>query len=85
MVELENTEVPKMSHLLKYRYRYADDTIAFFKDAHTETIMSVLTNHHTDIKFIHEAEEDGVISFFDVHHFHARKPNNKLLLKVKNR
>ena len=80
MVELENTEVPKLSHLLKDWYRYVDDTIAFVKDAHTETIMSVLNNHHTDIKFTHEAEEDGAIPFLDVHI--QRKPDNKLRLKV---
>ena len=80
MVELENTEVPKLSHLLKDWYRYVDDTIAFVKDAHIETIMSVLNNHHTDIKFAHEAEEDGAIPFLDVHI--QRKPDNKLSLKV---
>ena len=48
MVELENTEAPNMSDLLKYFYRYVEHMIAFVKDSCTVTIMSVLNNHHND-------------------------------------
>ena len=50
------------------------------KDGHTENIVSVLNNHHDDIKFTHETEENGVIPFLDVNI--QRKTDNKLRLKV---
>ena len=80
MVELENKEVPALSNSLQSWYRYVDDTIAFVKEDQIENIVSILNNHHKDIKFTHEFEEDGAIPFLDVHI--QRKPNNKLRLKV---
>lgn len=43
----------------------------------------ILNNHHNDIKFTHESEEDGEIPFLDVHI--QRKLNRKLFLKVQRK
>ena len=80
MVELENSIVPAMSDILTTWYRYVDDTIAFVKEDQINNIISTLNNYHRDIKFTHETEENGAISFLDVHM--QRTSNNKLRLKV---
>ena len=66
MVELENKEVPALSNSLQSWYRYVDDTIAFVKEDQIENIVSILNNHHKDIKFTHEFEEDGAIPLLGV-------------------
>ena len=76
MVELENKEVPEMSSSLQHWYRYVDDTIAFVKEDQIENILSTLNNHHKDIKFTREFEEDGTIPFLDVDI--ERKEENKV-------
>ena len=80
MVELENNKVPTMSESLINWYRYVDDTIAFVKEDQIGNIVSVLNNHHKDIKFTHETEENGMIPFLDVSI--QRTDDNKLRLKV---
>ena len=80
MVELENTKVPEMSNLLSDWYRYVDDTIACVKEDEVDNVVSILNNHHDDIKFTHETEVDGVIAFLDVQI--QRTVENKLRLKV---
>ena len=80
MVELENNKVPTMSESLINWYRYVDDTIAFVKEDQIGNIVSVLNNHHKDIKFTHETEENGMIPFLDVSI--QRTDDKKLRLKV---
>ena len=80
MVELENKEVPTMSSSLQHWYRYVDDTIAFVKENQIESILYKLNNHHKDIKFTRELEEESRISFLDVDI--RRNPDNTLRLKV---
>ena len=80
MVELENKEVPAMSSILTNWYRYVDDTIAFVKEDQINNVLNLLNNHHKDIKFTHEIEENGKIPFLDV--LLQRKENNKLRLSV---
>ena len=80
MVELENTKVPTMCDSLINWYRYVDDTIAFVKEDQIDNIVSILNNHHKDIKFTHEIEENGRIPFLDVSM--QRTDDNKLRLQV---
>ena len=69
-----------MSNFLSNWYRYVDDTIAFVKEDEIANVVSILNNHHDDIKFTHETEEDGMIPFLDVNL--KRTDDNKLRLKV---
>ena len=66
MVELENSVVPQLSDKMNLWYRYVDDTFTFIKEGDINNVEEILNNFHSSIKFTHEIEKDGEISFLDV-------------------
>ena len=66
MVELERTVIPQLSdHMLPWK-RYVDDTIAWINPDTVQIVTDKLNGFHENIKFTHEMEDNGTISFLDV-------------------
>ena len=66
MCELENKIIPKLGQSIQSWTRYVDDTFAYIKIEHLETVKNKLNSFHDNIKFTHELEEEGMIPFLDV-------------------
>ena len=74
MCELENTIIPELTNLKKWR-RYVDDTFAFVKNGKEKAVQEKLNSFHQSIKFTYELEANGKIAFLDV----LIKRNNDVL------
>ena len=66
MSELESLLIPRLRDDVDLWYRYVDDTFAFVRDGKIEHVLEILNGFHPSIKFTHECESNGVISFLDV-------------------
>ena len=66
MVELECQINPTLKDKMPLWFRYVDDTFTFIKDNEIQNVLNVLNSFHADIKFTHEIEKNGCISFLDV-------------------
>ena len=66
MVELEREVLPTLAeHMLPWK-RYVDDTVSWIKETSVELVTEKLHSFHQNIKFTHEMENKGTISFLDV-------------------
>ena len=66
MCELENTVIPKIQDIIGNWTRYVDDTFAIIEAKNVSRVENELNRFHESIKFTHELEKDGEISFLDV-------------------
>ena len=66
MVELECQINPTLKDKMPLWFRYVDDTFTFIKENEIQNVLKVLNSFHPDIKFTHEIESNGCISFLDV-------------------
>ena len=66
MVELETLIVPTVLDIMPEWIRYVDDTFSYVKKGELSNVLALLNNFHDDIKFTHECETNGTISFLDV-------------------
>ena len=66
MVELERSSVPKMRKIMKFWYRYVDDTICLVKEGKLERILKKLNKFHKNIEFTYEEERNFMLAFLDV-------------------
>ena len=66
MCELGNTVIPKLGLTIRNWIQYVDDTFAFFEIKQLARVTRELDAFHPNIKFTHELEDEGSISFLDV-------------------
>ena len=66
MVELEKTVIPTLKNYLYCWKRYVDDTFTIIDRNQVHTVKDNINNFHPEIKFTHEEEQNGKISFLDV-------------------
>ena len=66
MVHLERTLMPELEKFMKPWKRYVDDTIIYIKPDFITDVIDILNKFHDNIKFTHEVEHNGKISFLDV-------------------
>ena len=60
--------------------RYVDDTFAFIKKEHIDTVQKALNAFEAKIQFTYEIEKDNQLSFLDV--LIEKNSNNRLITKV---
>ena len=66
MSELESLLIPRLRNDVNLWFRYVDDTFAFVRDGKIDHVLGVINGFHPSIKFTHECESNGGISFLDV-------------------
>ena len=66
MVYIERTLTPELEKFMKPWKRYVDDTITYIKLDFITNVIDILSKFHQNIKFKHEVEYNGKISFLDV-------------------
>ena len=66
MVELERNILPTLTDYMLPWKRYVDDTITWINIDCVDLVTEKLNEFHENIKFTHEIEKEGKISFLDV-------------------
>ena len=74
MVELERNILPTLTDYMLPWKRYVDDTLSWINIDYVDLVTEKLHEFHENIKFTHEIEKEGKISFLDV-----------LLIRIDNR
>ena len=66
MVQLENSNVPKLNSHLQFWKRYVDDTLTIVIEGSINHVLQQLNSFHRNIQFTFEIESSGKIPFLDI-------------------
>ena len=63
--DLETSCLQELKFTIPMFYRYVDDVITILPYNKVDNILSIFNNYHPRLKFTHECETNGTITFLD--------------------